>query len=175
MSPDVLLRLGPRSCGKSEQLELALLTVPRRAYVGTLWPSPSYDPIIIRHRVRRGQGWDLVECSGSLLDDLNRLNEVLQEFGPSAACLIDGLTMWAANLARAGGDLLASARNLAEGVVELVEHHTTTSWRLVDVTPQTFEAEGFSLHAHAAHLLHRTLVDYVRGLVLEEWSNAEEI
>ena len=172
---DAVLHLGPRGCGKSEHLERALTPVSHRAYVGTLWPDPAYDPIIARHRARRDAAWVLVECSSDLRAALDQLDGALRALGPAAACLIDGLTMWAANVARSDGDLLAAARRVAEGLVELLDAHGEIVWRLVDVTPRTFDREGLPLHTRAARLLHRTVIDYARYLHVEEWPDVQAI
>lgn len=172
---DAVLHLGPRDCGKSEYLERALTPVSRRAYLGTLWPDPAYDPIIARHRARRDASWVLVECGGDLRATFDLLDRALRALGAAAACLIDGLTMWAVNVARADGDLLAAARGVAEGIVELLDVHAEIVWRLVDVTPRTFDREGLPLHARAARLLHRTLIDYATDLCVKEWPDVQAI
>lgn len=166
VDPLPTLWVGPRGCGKSAAVERQLAVFPARLYFGTLWHDQEYRETIARHRDRRDDRWTLLESTGDLDADVLALRAQLATLEAPAAVLIDGLTVWARNCARASGDILAVAVEMAEELVGLITRTPRLTWRLVDVTAAHLAAEGRPLDAHASATIHRILALGVPSLRL---------
>ncbi|MBV9879400.1 MAG: bifunctional adenosylcobinamide kinase/adenosylcobinamide-phosphate guanylyltransferase [Gemmatirosa sp.] len=128
---DVRLDLGPPASGKSLAVERELSPHALRLYVGTLWGARAHDALLAAHRERRDARWLLVESTGDLSTDMSAIVDRLATPPRPTACLIDGLTTWAMNVA-VDGDLLSAARDVADVVIALVRRQPRVVWRLVD-------------------------------------------
>lgn len=163
-TPPPRLVLGPRKCGKSEAMELALLNWPHRLYVGTLWDEPAFAETLRVHRERRGDGWGLLEVTGTLEADAQALWAGVVEMDSPAAVLVDGLTTWAAQVAVRPERLLGSATDLAEVLAFCARQFPAILWCWVDAVddddPQL---------ASCSRALWRRLGERVPGLVVEMW------
>lgn len=91
---------GYPKCGKSLIAENRLSVVNTSVlYVGTLPNTRLYWSTIWKHRRRRPTSWDLYECTGDLLTDLNTLYQALDHYG---GILLDGTTFYLNRLLRWG-------------------------------------------------------------------------
>jgi len=86
-----VLITGPNACGKSIFAENLIQENENiLGYVGTLPVVPMYYEKIARHRSRRQKEWKLLEISGSMAEDINRL-KLLFSYG--YPILLDGLSV----------------------------------------------------------------------------------
>ncbi len=80
------------NCGKSLLAEQALASLGGRIlYVGTLPNIRAYELVIQLHQTRRPVTWELYECSGNPLEDIQRLTDAMDGFD---GMLIDGLAFY---------------------------------------------------------------------------------
>ena len=83
---------GKPGCGKSLIAEQFLSAEGTSVlYIGTLPNTMPYWDIIRTHRSRRPSTWDLYECCGDLMSDLEYLSVVLEQYG---GILLDGVTFY---------------------------------------------------------------------------------
>lgn len=80
------------NCGKSLLAEQALARLGRRIlYVGTLPNIQAYELVIQLHQVRRPDAWELYECSGDPIEDIQWLTDAMDQFD---GILIDGIAFY---------------------------------------------------------------------------------
>lgn len=161
------LVLGPRRCGKSEAVERELAAYRHRLYVGTLWDTPAYADTLAEHRARRGDGWALLEVTGTLEADARALAAQAATLGASGAVLVDGLTTWAARVAVTRGRMMQSALELAHVLVFLARRFPAVTWRWIDASPQGSEQDRAL--GPCSEALWGRLKDGIPDLVIEMW------
>ena len=138
-----------------------------KVYVGTLWYDSKSEKIIEQHRNRRDKHWNLVESNGDILDDISRISDELLKISRPAACMIDGITTWIFHCGMKSGDLLTSARELADRLTELFLFHDDILWRLIDVRPKDINGEMNQLLGHTCAMIHRVLKRHLTTLEIQ--------
>jgi len=165
------LILGPQNCGKSVLLEENLKQITPRIYIGTLWRNSYQCNVIIdQHQVRRGGGWLLVECTGLILQDFSRLDEIACiHSGNRCVALFDGLTTLAVHVYREEGTpLLQAAQHIGDRLRSLLKNSHGVTWWLVDRPGWDWKLSGLSQHAQAAEIIHLAISGQVE---IKTWPN----
>ena len=140
----ITLVLGGARSGKSAHAE-ALLEghAGTRLYIATAEPRDAEMAArIAGHRARRGPSWRTVEAPLALAETLDA------ESRPSAALLVDCLTLWLSNIIEAGRDIAAETQRLVacldrlEGRAVLVSNEVG-----LGIVPENVAARAFRDHA----------------------------
>lgn len=169
---DIILTIGPRSCGKSEVVENDISKIAKKLYIGTLWPDHRFHSLIKRHLKRRDHSWILYEVEGNIRKDCCKIDTLLAEIkkiSHPVACLIDGLTTWALHCSLKKGTLDVSAYNVVFFLEKLITAHTECVWRLVDVSPQSFSMPHEKMLFSACQNIHFLLSNNIKDLKVYNW------
>ncbi len=172
MVPDISLTIGPRSCGKSEFVEKKISNYEKKIYIGTLWNEPQFQSLIHRHRVRRDSSWILYEVQGDARNDCIQIENMLATHKSPVAripCLIDGLTTWALHCALKNRSLGVSSYNVAYFLSQLILKHPDFVWRLVDVTPKSFNKKKQIRIFEACENIHFIMKSNLENLKIYTW------
>lgn len=170
MESKILFISGPRNCGKSKAIEDELNVYGNRIYFGTLWSDPKYQCTIRKHKDRRGEGWKVIESRGNVSEDILELENELCKREYPKACLVDGLTTWVINCARLTNDLYCSAREIGDGLIDIITKYPKVVWRLIDVSSDEFRDDSEMILKHVCAMI-RLKLSLIENMEYLYWGN----
>lgn len=162
--------IGPRNCGKSEYIERQMSPFPQKLYIGTLWNGHLFRNTITEHQNRRDSTWDLYEITGSWSIDLKQIDKKFTGINTPDACLVDGLTTWAENIAGYQKDkIYMAAHCVVDSINYLFTRHKNTKWYFIDVTYDILEFENRFLEADACKIIYNRMIETIRPMAVLKW------